>query len=134
LGATFCPSFRIDASTAFLDFQHTGRPEGSPAAQYATNNQPKVSTEFLLAKRGDAALALDPLSPIVNVNYAVVLMYAHRFAESEAQFKKALDRDPTFPPAHYKLSQLYATQGRFKEAVAEISKSLEVKPNVTADA
>jgi TolB-like protein/tetratricopeptide (TPR) repeat protein len=80
------------------------------------------------------ALTLDPLSPIVNVNYAVVLMYAHRYPESEAQFKKALDIDPNFPPAHYKLSQLYATQGRFKEAVSEILKSMDVRPNVTGDA
>lgn len=66
------------------------------------------------------ALSLDPLSSIVNTNYATLLMQAHRYPESLAQFQKVLARDPNFDPAHYKLSQLYATIGRFAEAVREI--------------
>jgi eukaryotic-like serine/threonine-protein kinase len=65
------------------------------------------------------ALSLDPLSPIVNTNYAVTLMLAGRYPESIAQFKKVLDRDPNFPPAHYKLSQLFATTGQFAQAESE---------------
>jgi TolB-like protein/Tfp pilus assembly protein PilF len=68
------------------------------------------------------ALSLDPLSSIVNTNYAVVLMYAHRYPESEAQFQKVLAQDPNFWPAHFKLSQLYATTGRFADAVRELRK------------
>jgi serine/threonine protein kinase/tetratricopeptide (TPR) repeat protein len=68
------------------------------------------------------ALSLDPLSPIVNANYAVLLVEAHRYPESLAQFQKVLERDPNFTPAHYKLSELYATEGRFAEAVSEIRK------------
>jgi len=66
------------------------------------------------------ALGLDPLSSIVNTNYAVLLMELHRYPESLAQFQKVLERDPNFMPAHYKLSQLYATQGRFADAVREV--------------
>ena len=60
-----------------------------------------------------SALALDPLSSIVNTNYALTLMLAKRYPESEAQFKKVLERDPTFQPAYFKMSQLYANMGRF---------------------
>ena len=86
--------------------------------------------EFLVAQnRLDQSLAelrtamsLDPLSPILNTNYASVLTMAHRYDESLAQFQKALQADPAFRPAHYKLSVLYAAQGRFAEASEELQK------------
>jgi TolB-like protein/tetratricopeptide (TPR) repeat protein/predicted Ser/Thr protein kinase len=80
------------------------------------------------------ALSLDPLSPIVNANYAVVLMDAHRYPEAEAQFRKTLQRDPDFKPAHYKLSQLYLTSGRFAEAVSELQKFVATPVPVSPDA
>jgi serine/threonine protein kinase/TolB-like protein/Tfp pilus assembly protein PilF len=70
------------------------------------------------------ALSLDPLSPIVNTNYAVILMEARRYPESLAQFQKVIERDPSFAPAHYKLSQLYATTGRMADAMTEVRKVL----------
>jgi serine/threonine protein kinase/tetratricopeptide (TPR) repeat protein len=80
------------------------------------------------------ALSLDPLSSIVGSNYAVVLMEARRYPESLAQFQKVVARDPNFPPAHYKLSHLYATTGRFPEAVSELRKSLPNSSPVSEDA
>ena len=66
------------------------------------------------------ALSLDPLSSIVNTNYAVLLMQVRHFSEALAQFQKVIDRDPSFNPPHYKRSQLYATLGRFPEAVRDL--------------
>jgi predicted Zn-dependent protease len=66
------------------------------------------------------ALALDPLSAIVNTNYGSALTQARRFPEALAQFQKVQAGDPNFPAAHYKLSQLYAMMGRFGDAVTEI--------------
>jgi serine/threonine protein kinase/tetratricopeptide (TPR) repeat protein len=80
------------------------------------------------------ALSLDPLSSIVNTNYAVALMEARRYPESLVQFQKVLERDPNFPPAHYKLSQLYATTGHFAEAVSEIQKIVSKPGSWSADA
>jgi serine/threonine protein kinase/Tfp pilus assembly protein PilF len=68
------------------------------------------------------ALSLDPLSPIVNVNYGLTLMMAHHFPEAVAQINKVLERDPSFVPARFYLAQVYATQGRFADAVSEIKK------------
>jgi predicted Zn-dependent protease len=45
-----------------------------------------------------------------------------------------LARDPDFPPLHYKLSQLYATTGRFAEAVREIQRDLPKPHSASADA
>ena len=82
------------------------------------------------------ALALDPLSPIMNANLATIYMDDHRYPEALAQFQKTLDRDPTFRPAHFKLSVLYAVTGRFADANAELQKTSDMpKPgNFSADA
>jgi serine/threonine protein kinase/tetratricopeptide (TPR) repeat protein len=76
----------------------------------------KAFEEFRLA------LSLDPLSAIMNTNYAALLMDAHRYPEALAQFNKALERDPNFGPAHLKLAQLYAVTGDFAHAVNELHK------------
>jgi len=73
-------------------------------------------------KEFQTALSLDPLSPIVNTNYALTLMMARRYPDSLAQFQKTLERDPNFKPAHFKLSFLYATMGRFADAIGEMQK------------
>jgi tetratricopeptide (TPR) repeat protein len=79
-------------------------------------------------KEFQVALSLDPLSPIINTNYGWTLMAAHRYQESLAQFEKTIERDPNFGPAHFKLSHLYASMGRFAEAVSEAKKSTNIKP------
>jgi serine/threonine protein kinase/tetratricopeptide (TPR) repeat protein len=68
------------------------------------------------------ALSLDPLSGIVNVNYALTLMVAHRYPEALAQMQKELEHDPSFGPAHYYLSQMYASTGQFADAVNEMQR------------
>jgi len=68
------------------------------------------------------ALSFDPLSPIINTNYAALLMDARRYPEAFAQFHQVLERDPDFKPAHAKLSILYATTGDFAKAIDELQK------------
>ncbi len=73
------------------------------------------------------ALSLDPLSPIINTNYGWVLMVAHHYEESLSQFQKTLQRDPNFGPAHFKLSHLYSSMGRYADAVSETKKTGLIK-------
>jgi serine/threonine protein kinase/tetratricopeptide (TPR) repeat protein len=80
------------------------------------------------------ALSLDPLSSIVNTNYALMFLQARRYPESLAQFQKVLARDPNFLPAHYKLSLLYANTGRFADAVEEIRHIIRKPISASADA
>jgi tetratricopeptide (TPR) repeat protein len=61
-------------------------------------------------------------------------MAAHRYPESLAQFQKALELDPNFNPAHFKMSQLYAVMGRFSDAVSEYQKALPMAGSWNADA
>ncbi len=62
------------------------------------------------------ALALDPLSPIINANYAYTLSVAGRYEEALAQYQKAYEIDPAFLPLRGKFSRLYAKLGRWAEA------------------
>ena len=69
-----------------------------------------------------AALSLDPLSPIMNMNYAVTLSAAHRYDEAMAQFKKLQEREPNFQPPHFYFAQFLAIRGQFAEAIDELSR------------
>jgi eukaryotic-like serine/threonine-protein kinase len=69
------------------------------------------------------ALSLDPLSGIMNVNYALTLMVARRSPEAISHMQKLLERDPSFSPAHFYLSQIYISNGRYAEAVGELRKT-----------
>jgi eukaryotic-like serine/threonine-protein kinase len=68
------------------------------------------------------ALSLDPLSPIVNTNLAMLLMDMHRYAESKEQFEKTLARDPNFIPANLKFAAFCASQGDYACAVDHLTK------------
>jgi serine/threonine protein kinase/tetratricopeptide (TPR) repeat protein len=80
------------------------------------------------------AISLDPLSPIVNTNLAMLYMEMHRYPEAKAQYEKTIERDPNFPPAHFKFSTLYAAQGDFPNAVKEIQKWTSASEPATPDA
>src|SRR6202162_2562291 len=79
------------------------------------------------------ALSLDPLSSIVNTNYAVTLMVAGRYPESLSQFQKVLERDQALAAAHYTVTQLYATTGHFADAISEFRKFAPISGSWRAD-
>jgi eukaryotic-like serine/threonine-protein kinase len=80
------------------------------------------------------ALSLDPLSSIMNTNYAATLLFAHRYPEALEQFQKTLQRDPSFLPAHRKLANLFAATGNFANAVKELQKTTPVSGSFSPDA
>ncbi len=66
------------------------------------------------------ALSLDPLSMVVNMNYAVILMEAHRYSESAEEFHKAMAIDPNHGGPHLYLSELNDLNARFADGVNEL--------------
>src|SRR5438552_19121533 len=68
----------------------------------------------------DRAVALDPLSRVINVVRAGVLYQNGRNDESIAQLRRTLELDPDFPYTHMTLGQVYLTKGMHSEAVAEL--------------
>ncbi len=69
------------------------------------------------------ALALDPLSPILNVNYGVALMAAHHTSEAQAQFQHTIEIAPNFQFLYWKYGAFLASQGQYAEASKQWKKS-----------
>ena len=59
---------------------------------------------------------LDPLSGIINTNYAYTFSTAHRYDEAVRQYRKTLEIDPSFLTANRKFAQTYAAMGKWAEA------------------
>jgi len=65
------------------------------------------------------AIALDPLSLIVNADLAFNYIYAHRFDEAIAQTRKTLEIDPNFHVVRGYLGFALQCQGKLAEALPE---------------
>lgn len=56
------------------------------------------------------------------------LCYDWDWEGSEHRFRRSLELNPNYGPAHQWYSNLLAAQGRFAEAIAEIKRALEINP------
>src|SRR5438552_1699317 len=65
---------------------------------------------------GKRSTELDPLSAINLIDLGVTYMYAHRFKEAEAEFKKALEIDSAFAYAHWMYGILLQVSGDLEGA------------------
>jgi eukaryotic-like serine/threonine-protein kinase len=72
------------------------------------------------------AQELDPLSMVINTGLGWQFYAAHRYPEAEQQLLKVLDTDPQFTRARRALEEVYAQMGKFKEAVGEREKALQL--------
>jgi TolB-like protein/DNA-binding winged helix-turn-helix (wHTH) protein/Tfp pilus assembly protein PilF len=66
-----------------------------------------------------SALALDPLSLIVNENVARPYYFSRQFDRAIEFSQKTLQLDPSFPIAHLRLGRAYAAKGMYLEASDE---------------
>lgn len=74
------------------------------------------------------ALALDPLSRIINTNVGVGEFFARNYETAVAQYLRALDRFPDFDYTWIQLSDAYSLSGRHEEAIRAARRSLELTP------
>ena len=65
------------------------------------------------------ARKLDPLSPIVGVAEGRILHFARRFDEAVERFRKIVELDPSFIPAHCDLGAALEEKGMLDQALAE---------------
>jgi eukaryotic-like serine/threonine-protein kinase len=83
----------------------------------------EMSTEDAMAKAEWAAkhgVTLDDTLPDTHTSLGLVHMKFHwDWQAAEREFKRAIEIDPEFAPAHYQYSNLLALTRRFPEAVAE---------------
>ncbi len=65
-------------------------------------------------------LETDPLSLIINTLLGWVPYFARQYGEAVEQYKKALEMDAEFVPAHFFLGLAYALQSKYEKALTEL--------------
>ena len=78
--------------------------------------------------RIEAAIAVDEACAAYHNSRGVVLLALDRPVEAEADFRRALDRDPVYAEALNNLGNALQRQDRNAEAVAAYDRALEVQP------
>ena len=69
------------------------------------------------------AQSLDPVSPIITKDAALIYYYAGQYDLALAECNKALELSPDFYPARAVLGDIYLQQGKREEALAELRKA-----------
>jgi adenylate cyclase len=75
-------------------------------------------------REGESALALDPLSLMVNLHAGWIYLAAGRLAESFAQVQKIIKLEPRFYGSYWLLGTIRQMERRFAESVEALQKSL----------
>ena len=89
-----------------------------------------VDEGFANARRyAEAALALDDSLAEAHASLAWTLfIYDWRWADAEREFRRAIELDPQYAPAHQWFSFLLAARGQHEEALAEALAALDLEP------
>ena len=102
--------------------------------QYATAHQWYASNCLVPQGRFDAArpelekaLALDPLSPAVNVSVGLCSFYERELASAERALRKTLELVRDFGTAYYFLGHIRIAMGRYDEAVPELERAVDLQ-------
>jgi TolB-like protein/predicted Ser/Thr protein kinase len=75
------------------------------------------------------AVALDDALPDTHTSLGLVNLKIHwDWQAAEREFKRAIEIDPEYAPAHYQYSNLLAITGRFPEALAESNLARDFDP------
>jgi len=106
--------------------------------QLAVDLEPSNATAlyeygFFLSRKGELdgafplmrrALELDPLSPAVNTNLGVNYYYQRNFEQALRFCHDALELDPGYQPAHYRIAQTFFCLGRITDARRQVEVAL----------
>jgi tetratricopeptide (TPR) repeat protein len=72
------------------------------------------------------AQSLDPLSLVINTEFATHLVIARRYDEAIEQARKTIELDPYFPGAHCALGMAYEQKQLYMSAISEFQKAVEL--------
>jgi DNA-binding winged helix-turn-helix (wHTH) protein/TolB-like protein/Flp pilus assembly protein TadD len=75
------------------------------------------------AKRAEAE---DPLSLTISTNIGLISYLAGQNDQAIEAFKKAIEIDPNFPRAHFRLGNAYRQKGLYQQALAEYQKAVQL--------
>lgn len=69
------------------------------------------------------AQELDPLSPAMYVDLGRILISARQYDQSLDQYRKALELNPNYAPAHFNLLLCYLVKGDYEQASAQVERA-----------
>jgi TolB-like protein/Flp pilus assembly protein TadD len=118
--------FDFDFAQANREFQRAIElnPNYATAHQQYGNNTLSALGRFDDAiAEGKRAVALDPLSLVINADLGMNYHYARRYDEAIAQLRKTQEMDPGYYYAHVDLGQVFAAKHAFAEAITEYQKA-----------
>jgi serine/threonine protein kinase/Tfp pilus assembly protein PilF len=77
-----------------------------------------------------AAMAVDPVPPLVRVRYALYFLTPQRrFEEAAMQYRRALETDPLSMMVHYGLAFALYCQGRYDDAIEHAAAAVDLYPD-----
>lgn len=98
---------------------------------YSTGHQWYGEFLSLMARHPEAirelqiAVALDPLSPVVHLQFGNTLQQARQYDRALDQYQEALKIDPKFSPPFHAISWAYRRQGKFAESIQPLRVALQ---------
>jgi Tfp pilus assembly protein PilF len=78
-----------------------------------------------------SAKQLDPLSMSINTGLGHVLYLSRQYDRAIEQYRKSLELDPGFVPAHLWFGRPYLQKGMFREAIAELQEAVRLSSGST---
>jgi len=99
-------------------------------ANYASAHQWYAYHLLWTGRLGEARLEverakeLDPLSPTIDGTLALILFAGHQNQQAIEQARKPLEIAPDFAFAHYRLGQIYAFSGAYRDAIPELERAI----------
>jgi DNA-binding winged helix-turn-helix (wHTH) protein/TolB-like protein len=98
------------------------------AMAHSWNGQDLATMDRMSDALAETALAQqdDPLSLIVSSNAGLVFLLAGRSEQAIETLDKALEIDPTFPRAHFRLGNVYEQEGMLAKAISEFEAAVRL--------
>jgi TolB-like protein/DNA-binding winged helix-turn-helix (wHTH) protein/Tfp pilus assembly protein PilF len=72
------------------------------------------------------ALALDPLSPIINANVGMASYFGRQYDRAIAHWRTALEMHRNYRLLHSYIAAAYLVKGQYQDAIAELQKSVDL--------
>ena len=116
--------FEFDSATALKEFRKALelKPDYAMARKWYADQLAITGQLEESYAEIERALRDDPTSLIINYSVAMAKWYAGDSATAADLLRKTLEMDPDFAPSHGGLAEVYAQQGKYEEALAEVDR------------
>ena len=122
----------IDVAGAMREYKRAIelKPNDADAHHWYSNDTLSALGRFDEAvAEGRRSVELDPLSVVMNADFAATLYYAKRYDESVRQLQKTIEIDPTSFYTHYTLGIALQAKGDLSGAISEYEKAKQLGDN-----